>query len=164
MEIVRVQPENLAVYLNLAQAYEAEFSAITRKRPDCDGMFSLDTKLGGDVVGYLLLEKFSPIGMAAVKCSVAGCEICEFYVVPSCRGCKAGARFAHRIWDLHAGAWQIKQIAGAAYATTFWQRTIASYRGTAYREDRYEDAYWGTVTRQRFEIARLEAAEFAVPV
>jgi hypothetical protein len=42
------------VYLNLCQAYEAEFSAITGKLPDADSMFALDTILGGPLPRHLL--------------------------------------------------------------------------------------------------------------
>ena len=67
MEIRDVDDANIHVYLNLCQAYEAEFSAITGKLPGPDGMFSLDTTLGGPVRGYLLHVDGSPVGFAAIK-------------------------------------------------------------------------------------------------
>lgn len=54
MEIREVDDRNMHVYLNLCQAYEAEFSAITGKLPDADSMFALDTILGGPLPRHLL--------------------------------------------------------------------------------------------------------------
>lgn len=41
MDIRAVTPANRHVYLNLCQSYEGEFSAITGKVPDADGVFAL---------------------------------------------------------------------------------------------------------------------------
>lgn len=45
MKITQVTAATQSVYLNLMQGYEAEFSAITRKLPDENGLFALDTHL-----------------------------------------------------------------------------------------------------------------------
>jgi len=45
MELVEVTEVNKSVYLNLAQSYEGEFSAITGKKPDENGLFELDTEI-----------------------------------------------------------------------------------------------------------------------
>jgi|GEM_PF-499969 len=45
MKITQVTAATQSVYLNLMQGYEAEFSAITRKLPDENGLFTLDTHL-----------------------------------------------------------------------------------------------------------------------
>ena len=45
MKITQVTSATQSVYLNLMQGYEAEFSAITRKLPDENGVFALDTHL-----------------------------------------------------------------------------------------------------------------------
>ena len=57
MEVREVTAGNAQVYLNLCQAYEAEFSAITGRLPDQDGLFALDTVLGGEVKGFLLVAQ-----------------------------------------------------------------------------------------------------------
>ena len=152
MEIVRVDAGNLAVYLNLCQSYEGEFSAITGKKPDARGLFALDTPIGGDVLGYLLYQAAVPVGLAAVriKAALASFEVCEFYVVPSCRRRDLGKNFAQALFRRHAGAWEVKQISGADQATAFWRRVIDDFTGGAYQEDRYQDAYWGQVVRQQF--------------
>ena len=53
MRVVRVDQETEQVYLNLAQAYEGEFSGITDKRANADGMFPRDTQLGVSLAGFL---------------------------------------------------------------------------------------------------------------
>ena len=54
MKIVDVTPLNIEIYYNLTQAYEAEFSPLTKKFPDQKGKFALDTEIGGNVKGFLL--------------------------------------------------------------------------------------------------------------
>ena len=58
-------------------------------------------------------------------------------------------RFAHLIGSMYPGTWEIKQIAGAEYASAFWRKTVTAFKQTAYEEDRYTD---GIVTRQRFSV------------
>ena len=151
MEIRGVDDANIHVYLNLCQAYEAEFSAITGKIPGPDGMFSLDTALGGPVRGYLLHVDGSPVGFAAIKAVEGeGCEVCEFYVVPSMRGRRLGRDFASRLFAAHPGPWQVKQLQDAGYATCFWCRVIDEFTGSDYSQDELDDPYWGRVVRQCF--------------
>ncbi len=135
------------------QYYEAEFSAITGKKPNGLGLFELDTHLGDDTLGFLLVIDNVPAGIAAIRCEEAQAyEVCEFYVLSYFRKNGIGTQFAHTIWKDHPGDWEIKQIQGAGYATTFWRKTIEQFNETAYTEENYDDPYWGSVTRQRFTI------------
>ena len=151
MEIREVDDRNMHVYLNLCQAYEAEFSAITGKLPDADGRFALDTTLGGPVKGFLLHADGAPVGFAAIKAAPGeGSEVCEFYIVPSMRKRCLGKEFAGRLFAMHPGPWQVKQLQGASHATLFWCKVIDDFTGCEYVQDKYDDPYWGTVTRQCF--------------
>ncbi|TDA64230.1 hypothetical protein E0765_05825 [Sulfuricurvum sp. IAE1] len=151
MQIIPVTENNLPIYHNLAQCYEAEFSPLTGKKPDASGLFALDTLIGGNILGYLLYIDDTPAGLAAIaRKENASFEVCEFYVVPVFRKNEAGMRFAHAIWERHNGTWEIKQISGADYATAFWRKTIERFGDTPFCEERYDDHYWGTVTRQTF--------------
>jgi predicted acetyltransferase len=153
MQIIPVTENNLSVYRNLAQCYEAEFSSLTGKKPDASGMFGLDTELGGHVRGFLLEIDHTPAGFAAIsRKEEERYEMCEFYVVPCFRRDAVGTRFAHMIWKRYPGTWVIKQIAGADYATVFWRKTIMQFGNTPFTEELYEDPYWGTVTRQQFHL------------
>ena len=153
MQIVPVTDVNLNVYLNLAQCYEAEFSPLTGKKPDRSGIFELDTELGENVKGFLLEIDHIPAGLAAIEHKEErGYEVCEFYILPYFRQNAVGMRFAHAIWERHPGKWEIKQIAGADYASEFWRKTIKRFSQTPFIEDHYDDPYWGSVTRQQFTV------------
>ncbi|WP_062266496.1 GNAT family N-acetyltransferase [Endozoicomonas arenosclerae] len=162
MNLKIVDDGNREVYLNLCQGYEAEFSSLTGKKPDPQGRFALDTPLTENTTGYLLYDEHLPAGLAAVKQHHATHhEVCEFYVLPCYRRQELGKRFAHRLFSMSCGQWEIKQIEGADNATTFWRKTISDFLkeyvdqsdnniDTHFQEDIYVDPYWGKVTRQVF--------------
>lgn len=154
MKVLPISKKNIQTYLNLAQCYEAEFSSLTHKKPDSSGIFELDTHPSESVRCYILTIKEVPAGIAAIAFNDEHLkEMCEFYVVPYFRKNGVGSRFAHRLWEMHPGNWEIKQIIGAEYATTFWCKTISQYnKGTTYLQENYLDPYWGLVTRQKFLI------------
>ena len=154
MKIVNVTDKNIEVYLNLAQCYEGEFSAITNKKPNSAGLFELDTLIEKNVKGLILYIEEAPAGFIAILEKHSNdFEICEFYIVPCFRKNAWGKTFAHKVWTMFPGKWEIKQIAGAEYASIFWRKAIESFHQTQYKEDKYEDPYWGLVTRQKFEVA-----------
>ncbi|DAB39007.1 MAG TPA: hypothetical protein CFH83_02855 [Sulfuricurvum kujiense] len=151
MNITPVTDTNSQIYHNLVQCYKAEFSSITGKKPNASGLFELDTHLGDDTLGFLLIIDDTPAGIAAIRCKESqSYEVCEFYVVPHFRKNGIGMEFAHTIWKNYLGDWEIKQIRGAEYATAFWRKTIERLNETAYTEESYDDPHWGVVTRQQF--------------
>lgn len=150
MRVVEVDAANWPVYCHLAQAYEAEFSVLTRKDPDASGLYALDTVPGEGVMGFILFDGAIPVGIAAVKVIAADqFEMAEFFVVPTRRKQQAGRAFAQMLFGLYPGVWVVKQIAGAVAATAFWRSVIG-----ACREDTFVDPYWGAVTRQVFDSRR----------
>lgn len=151
MRVVTVTTDTEQVYANLCQGYEAEFSSITGKIPGAQGLFALDTPLGGPVSGLLLMVEDLPAGLAAVKTRADGSrDLCEFYVVPARRRQSWGRVFARQVFFLFPGSWEVKQITGAEHATAFWRKVIGEVTGGCFAEDRFVDPYWGPVTRQRF--------------
>ncbi|MCB9480358.1 MAG: hypothetical protein H6680_00860 [Desulfobacteraceae bacterium] len=155
LKILLVTQENINVYHNLAQSYEGEFSVLTKKRPNSIGLFELDTLISPPVKGYILYIEESPAGIAAIKEKDNNeFEVCEFYVVPSFRRTSWGTKFAHSLWQNNPGKWEIKQIQGAEYASEFWRKAICD-SGISYDEDKYDDPYWGVVTRQKFKVKNL---------
>lgn len=152
IEFQRVNTSTEPVYLNLVQAYEAEFSAITKKRPNRLGLFALDTPLDETHMGFIGYIDGCPFAIANIKqIDHQHYEICEYYVVPVFRKLKLGTRLIALIWSSYPGYWEIKQIEGAEYATVFWQKVLKNH-SIEYEEDQYADSYWGAVTRQRFVI------------
>lgn len=151
MQIIEVTQENKHVYMNLSQAYEGEFSQIMKKKPNVDGTFSLDTELGGNVVGYLLYVDEIPAGFTAIATENAdNHEVCDFYIVPYFRRGQLGQQFISELFLRLQGTWEIKQVEGADHAVIFWRRVIHSYTAGHFSEDICNDEKWGVVTRQRF--------------
>ena len=151
MKILLVEEKNKHVLLNLLQAYEAEFSAITKKLPDQNGMFSLDSSWESPNFSYLLYLDNYPCGFAIVSKINQTNDIAEFYVIPSKRGSKVGTMFSHFVFDRHSGPWQVRQIAGANQARKFWRQSIQLYTDGTFSESEVDDPSWGTVTRQSFQ-------------
>ena len=151
MNIVNVDQSNMQVYLNLTQPYEAEFSVYSKKHPDENGVFAMDTLIGGNVKGFLLYIDSAPAGLAAIAETAPGhYEVCDFYVVPVFRKGQMGQQFAHQLFSMMPGHWVSKQIEGADRPIAFWRRAIGAYTKEQYQEDIFQDPYWGPVTRQSF--------------
>ncbi|RJG36865.1 GNAT family N-acetyltransferase [Motilimonas pumila] len=151
MKIVKVDDTHRHVYANLYQGYAAEFSKIIDDKPNPDGTFDIDPKPEGSVTGYLLYLEGIPAALTAIdEKTPKGYEICDFYVLPCFRNKKVGKRFISILFQRLGGAWEIKQVAGAEHALKFWREVVGDYTDGHYIEDVFEDAKWGTVTRQRF--------------
>ncbi|MBA4367647.1 MAG: hypothetical protein C0403_08410 [Desulfobacterium sp.] len=153
MELKEVSADNIQIYLNLVQCYEGEFSSITKKKPNANGLFELDTIIEKYNKGFILYDNELPVGIAAIRIKNEKYhEMLEFYIVPFCRKQSMGQKFAHLIFKQYPGKWEIKQITGAEYASVFWRKVISNCTNNTFEEEQYEDEYWGKVTRQLFEI------------
>ncbi|MCV6638064.1 hypothetical protein [Candidatus Albibeggiatoa sp. nov. NOAA] len=151
VKCIKVTTENQHIYFNLIQSYEAEFSPITGKKPNVQGLFELDTQLDAQHSGFIVYVDDLPAGIAAIATKQnQQFEVCEFYVVPYYRKQAVGKQFAHQLWQQYIGYWEVKQIQGAEYATQFWRKVIATYTNNQFNESQYQDEYWGAVTRQTF--------------
>ncbi len=150
MKIVKVEDQNKPVLLNLLQAYEAEFSTITNKDPDGNGLYPLDTPLDGEHEAYLVYIGNQLCGFAIKGTELSCHDISEFYIIPTKRGHKLGSSFAHKVFDMYRGKWQVRQIERADKARDFWRKVIGDYTNGQYEESQIEDSYWGLVTRQVF--------------
>jgi predicted acetyltransferase len=150
LTINNVDSSNLSILLNLVQAYEAEFSLITKKLPGPNGLYALDTNLDESHSAFLLYIGISPLGFC-IKATQDGIhDIAEFYIVPSHRGNNLGCEFAASIFQKYSGKWQVRQISGADKAVLFWRKAIGRFTNGNYVESIVEDSYWGKVTKQTF--------------
>ncbi len=148
--LVQVNHTNLLVILNLAQAYEAEFSALTGKIPNDNGEFVFDTIPVTPYQGYLFYQENTPIGFCVINTNSTLKDIAEFYIIPSMRRKEIGTQFAYAIFNKYPGLWQARQIKGADHAVKFWRNVISAYTKNNYKEQTIQDPHWGTVTRQIF--------------
>jgi len=151
LKIMRIDKNNLNIFNNLGQAYEAEFSSITNKVPDQFGVFKIDTLPNFPYVGYLLYYQEIPIGICVANPESEIKDIAEFYIIPSMRKKNFGYQFAIMIFDLYPGKWQVRQIQGADHAIHFWRSVIGRYTKNQYEEAIVDDEYWGIVTKQSFQ-------------
>jgi predicted acetyltransferase len=148
--LVLISAQNMHIYNNLAQAYEAGFSSLTKKMPNEEGLFELDTIPLYPYRGYLLYHETKPIGFCVLKLGSEFNDVAEFYIIPVMRKHGLGASLAHAIFDKFPGTWHVRQIAGADSASAFWRRVITQYTDGQYIEEQIDDPDWGVVTRQKF--------------
>jgi len=152
LSLKEVCDRNLSTYLNLAQAYEAEFSPMTKKNPNLKGLYELDTTVCGEVKAYILQNSANAIGFAAASVSEEGTrDLREFYVVPTMRGKKIGTYLAGQVFAFYPGKWTVKQLEQAIHATSFWHQALTDL-GIPYEETIFMDEYWGRVVMQTFQI------------
>jgi len=152
LSLKEVCDSNLSTYLNLAQAYEAEFSPMTKKNPNLKGLYELDTTVGGEVKAYILQNSTNAIGFAAASVPEEGTkDLREFYVVPTMRGNKIGTYLAGQVFAFYPGKWTVKQLEQAIHATSFWHQALTDL-GIPYEETIFMDEYWGRVVMQTFQI------------
>ncbi|AYV24496.1 GNAT family N-acetyltransferase [Vibrio mediterranei] len=151
MKIVKVDSSNMQIYANLYQGYAAEFSRIIDDKPDASGLFEIYPRIEGKVSGYLLYLDGVLAALAAIEEKTPKCyEICDFYVLPCFRKNKVGKQFITQLFMQLQGTWEIKQVAGADHAVSFWRDVVGEYTSQNYVEDKYQDHKWGLVTRQCF--------------
>jgi len=145
-----IDKDNEVVYLNLVQAYEAEFSDLTKEVPDESGLFKVQTTIDQYHSGYLVYDNIIPVGFVVFTEGEVN-DVAEFYIIPSRRHKGFGKELAHYTFKRHPGKWQVRQIEGAAKATAFWRKTIEQFTNGKFHEDIVDDEFWGKVTRQVFE-------------
>ena len=148
--IKKVTKKNLNILYNLAQAYESEFSTITKKLPNSKGLYPLDTKVDKNHPSFLIYKKKTPIGFCIKGIHDGRHDIAEFFIIPTFRSKNIGQKFAYQIFKKYKGEWQVRQINGADKARKFWRKTIKSFTHNQYTESLVKDPYWGTVSRQIF--------------
>ena len=109
MKVTLVDTSNAHIYHNLVQAYEAEFSPITQKCPDKDGLFALDTPLDAAHRGYLAYDEGLPVGIANI--GVNGVfEVCEFYIVPLFRHRRKGEKGSVATYNSPQQCYQMRPL------------------------------------------------------
>ena len=153
LTLVKIHHNNLKAFKNLEQSYEAEFSNLTLKMPDENGLFKTEHEIlpNDQYIGYLLYyNQKTPIGFCLVNISDEVKDIAEFYIVPAMRKKKFGSKLAFMIFNKHPGPWQVRQINGANHAINFWRNVIKSYTRNKYNESIVQDDHWGCVTKQQF--------------
>lgn len=149
--IKRINKEKTNIFINLAQAYEAEFSGLTHNLPDKKGVFQIDSLPSSPYTGYLAYFQQIPVGFCIINTKNSIKEVSEFYVIPAMRRKKIGYLLATTVFNKHPGNWQVRQIKGAGSAKKFWRSVISKYTKKRYMESSQNDDRWGVVSQQSFK-------------
>ena len=151
MNIQKISKEQVGLFENLSQDYEAEFAPLTGARPNSLGNYPISTPLSQAAIGYILFFSNRPAGFCVVETSLSQTSMAEFYIVPEMRRQGLGASFAFHIFNLYPGSWEVKELEGAKKAIAFWRSTIKDYTNGSYEEKDLNDSRWGPVICQTFE-------------
>ena len=145
-------------FIHLQQLYEFEFSPVTGSSVNKDGLYDQEiirkewSPHGVDI--YILYHESNPLGFAVVN--LAGIidkspetkDIAEFFILPEYRGKGIGEWFAHAIFDLYTGTWEVRQLSGLDKARSFWIKTIDKYTCGNFKETKLSDDQWkGSIQR-----------------
>ena len=151
LSFVEINEQNIDVFKNLAQGYEAEFSDITNRLPNELGIFQVDIYPAAPYRGYLAYCGNIPVGFGVADIESDIKDIFEFYIIPSMRKKRLGYALAVMVFSKYPGYWQVRQIKGADGATKFWRNTVKRYTADKFEELTILDPLWGDVTCQRFQ-------------
>ena len=155
MQIIKINKDNNHIYENLSRQYECEFAPLTGLAINQDGSYDVSANILEitNAKGYLLYFNDLPAGFMLIEnIDDKLFNIMEFYIIPACRKQNLGLQFATEILQKHSGAWQIKQLVSAGYATKFWNKVIYNIIGDDYIQTTEIDNEWGDDTIQRFKI------------
>ncbi len=149
LDTTKITEDNEHIYRYLSQNYEAEFSPLTKKRPNSHGLYEY-TKCDSIHEGYLFWNGKIPVGFVIVNIGLPLLDIAEFYIIPSERRFGYGKHLAHWTFSQYPGNWQVRQIEGADWAYKFWVRAISSFSDGNFTDTKENDSEWGLVSIQRF--------------
>lgn len=155
MKFIPITKENQKIFDVFEQDYEAEFSAITKKKPDAEGRFAIEADWNPPNSGVYLFVENKPAGFAIRGMINNRFDMAEFYILPCYRKLGYGKHLAFHLFETFQGPWQVRQVLAAEGAIAFWRSIINEYTHGNYGEDEITDPHWGQVLRQRFDSLRV---------
>lgn len=152
LSITRVGRGQRAVVDNLFQLYIYDLSEMVPVDvDDRDGRFDapqLDTMWSDSSHPFLLWVDQKVAGFAQVcrGSRLSGddsiWDMAQFFVLRRYRRGGVGSEMARRLFAMHPGAWEVRQVAANLPATAFWRAAIAELTGGAWRETVVDDERW----------------------
>ena len=88
-----------------------------------DRRFPFLIRTGGDLAGFVLVTRGSPLGEAS------DLDVAEFFVLRRHRRAGVGRQAAVRLWDRMPGHWIVRVADCNRAALPFWTGVIAAYTG-----------------------------------
>jgi len=144
VEIFAAAPEEEATLANLMQLYLHDFTDFAEWDVGSDGRFSADDLHGcwtdprrhpyfvvvdGKLAGFAIVDDGSAVSDAPDVTDMA-----EFFVMRRYRRRGVGRTVAHRLFALHPGRWEVREMAGNLSARAFWRAVIGEFTRGAYTE------------------------------
>jgi predicted acetyltransferase len=95
-----------------------------------DRRFPFLIRAGGELAGFVLATRGSPLGDAATDLDVA-----EFFVLRRHRRAGVGRRAATALWDRMRGHWIVRVADCNQAALPFWNDVIGAYTGQRFTRE-----------------------------
>jgi predicted acetyltransferase len=95
-----------------------------------DRRFPFLVRAGGELAGFALATRGSPLGDAPTDLDVA-----EFFVLRRHRRAGVGRQAAARLWDRMPGHWIVRVADSNAAALPFWSEVIGACTGQRFTRD-----------------------------
>ena len=102
-----------------------------------DRRFAFLIRCDGKIGGFILVTRGSP---AETDPNVL--DVAEFFVLRKYRHHGVGAAAAVRLFEMHHGTWEVRQLAANQAATAFWRRTIGDFTRGKFEEVAMNDDRW----------------------
>lgn len=137
VEIFPAALEDEETLANLMQLYLHDFTDFAEWDVGSDGRFSVDDLHGcwtnprrhpyfivadGRLSGFAIVDEGS-----AVRDDPGVIDMAEFFVMRRYRRRGVGRTAAHRLFEMHPGRWEVREMRGNAIAQAFWRRIIGEY-------------------------------------
>ena len=150
--VAAARVEERAILENLFELYTYEFSDIVGCDVEDNGRFASRSmalywqdewrhpflfRVAGKLAGFALVHRRSHISGDDDVWDMA-----EFFVLRKYRHQGVGAGVAARLFELHRGAWEVRQLEANKGATAFWRRAIGDFTGGKFEEVAMNDERW----------------------
>ncbi len=159
LSVVKTDIHN-QVFKHLQLCYECEFAPITKMQMEPDGTYDqkeLEAEWAHKYDIYLLYNGDIPAGFCVVNCQsmidgdTSTHDIAEFYITPIYRHSGYGTWFAHYIFKLYPGRWEVRQLPELGKTVrNFWISAIKSIDHKNFTEITDHATWHGFI--QRFDI------------
>ena len=141
MLVVKADSSYRKVIENLMQLYLYDMSVFTAESVDRNGLFDLGSYIKmywseQERYPYLCTINDNPVGFALVRqLTTDSFAISEFFILRSFRRKGIATQFAHDIFNLHHGKWQVAEIESNKASQEFWRKTISVFTGNDFIEE-----------------------------
>ena len=150
--VAAARVDECAILQNLFELYTYEFSDLVGCDVEENGRFAarpMDLywqdawrrpflfRVDGKLAGFALIHQRSHISGDDDVWDMA-----EFFVLRKYRHQGVGVGVAVRLFEMHRGAWEVRQLDANKAATAFWRRAIGDFTRGRFEEVVFDDDRW----------------------